>query len=53
MKDEAAPGGGGGTCVPDGWCTVGEGGVAATSPERTNYRVMARLDESHVRVMIL
>lgn len=42
-----------GTCVPDGWCTVGEGGMATASKERTEYRVMARLDESHVRVMIL
>ena len=42
-----------GTCVPDGWCTVGEGGMATASKERTEYRVMARMDESHVRVMIL
>ena len=42
-----------GTCVPDGWCTVGPGGMATASKERTEYRVMARLDESHVRVMIL
>ena len=42
-----------GTCVPDGWCTVGPGGIATASRERTKYRVMARLDENHIRVMIL
>ena len=42
-----------GTCQPNGWCTVGEGGIATVSVERTKYRVMARLDERHIRVMIL
>ena len=40
-----------GTCQPNGWAAVGEGGTA--SVEKTKYRVMSRLDESHVRVMIL
>ena len=42
-----------GTCQVNGWATVGVGGVATTSPERTKYRIMARLDDTHVRVMIL
>lgn len=42
-----------GTCVPNGWAAVGEGGAATNSEERTKYRVMARLDESHVRILIL
>ena len=42
-----------GTCQVNGWATVGEGGKATTSPERTKYRIMARLDDTHVRVMIL
>lgn len=42
-----------GTCQAGGWCTVGEGGAATHSAERTRYRVMARLDECHVRVLIL
>lgn len=42
-----------GTCQVNGWATVGEGGKATTSPERTKYRIMARLDDSHVRMMIL
>ena len=42
-----------GTCVPNGWATVGEGGAATNSEEQTRYRVMARLDERHVRILIL
>lgn len=42
-----------GTCVPNGWATVGEGGAATASQERTKYRCMARLDEAHVRILIL
>lgn len=42
-----------GTCQVNGWATVGVGGVATASPERTKYRIMARLDGTHVRVMIL
>jgi len=42
-----------GTCQVNGWATVGVGGVATASPERTKYRIMARLDDTHVRVMIL
>lgn len=42
-----------GTCQPNEWCTVGDGGRATASTERTKYRVMARLDENHIRVLIL
>ena len=42
-----------GTCQVNGWCTVGEGGKATHSDARTRYRVMARLDETHIRVLIL
>ena len=42
-----------GTCQVNGWCAVGDGGVAAHSEQRTRYRVMARLDETHVRVLIV
>jgi len=42
-----------GTCQVNGWCTVGGDGKATTSTERTRYRVMARLDERHVKVLIL
>lgn len=42
-----------GTCQPNGWATVGEGGIATASKEQTKFRIMERLDETHVRVMIL
>lgn len=42
-----------GSCRVNGWAAVGEGGAATNSEERTKYRVMARLDERHVRILIL
>ena len=42
-----------GTCQVNGWATVGVGGVATASLEQTKYRIMARLDDTHVKVMIL
>lgn len=42
-----------GTCRVNEWCAVGENGTATYSGARTKYRVMARLDENHVRVLIL
>ena len=42
-----------GTCRVNEWCAVGENGTATYSGARTKYRVMARLDESHIRVLIL
>ena len=41
-----------GTCQVNGWCAVGEGGKATHSDARTRYRVMARLDDTHIRVLI-
>lgn len=42
-----------GRCVVNGWCSVGQDGIAVHSDNRTKYRVMERLDECHVRVLIL
>ena len=42
-----------GTCRVNECCAVGENGTATYSGTRTEYRVMARLDESHIRVLIL
>lgn len=42
-----------GTCVVNGWCTPSDGGVGTNSKSKTRFRVMERLDESHVRVLIL
>lgn len=41
-----------GTCQPNGYCKVGEGGVATRSDTPTPYRVLGRLDDNHVRVLI-
>ncbi len=42
-----------GSCVPDGWCTAGEGGIAVRSDTPTRYRVMRRVDANHIRILIL
>lgn len=42
-----------GSCQVNGYAAVGEGGIAVASGERTRYRVMARLDDTHVRILIL
>lgn len=42
-----------GTCVPNGWCRPGQGGLATAAEGPTRFRVMSRLDETHIRVMIL
>lgn len=42
-----------GTCQVNGWCTVGEGGRATHSEIRTCYRVIARLDATHVKILLL
>lgn len=39
-----------GTCSVNGYCTVGENGVATASD--SGYRVLKRLDETHVKVFI-
>lgn len=42
-----------GTCQINGYAKVGIGGIATHSDEDTRYRVMARLDDTHIRVLIL
>jgi len=42
-----------GSCQVNGWCRVGAGGKATASETPTKYRVMKRLDESHIRILIL
>lgn len=42
-----------GTCEVDGWCTTWKNGIATKSVEQTKYRVMERLDESHIRILIV
>ena len=42
-----------GSCQVNGWCKVGEGGIAVHSEQRTPYRVMARLDDTHIRILLV
>lgn len=39
-----------GTCEVNGYCSPAAGGVATAS--ETGYRVMARLDETHIKVLV-
>ena len=40
-----------GTCTVNGYCTVGDGGTAIPT-EKSEYRVIARLDNTHIRIVI-
>lgn len=40
-----------GTCVPNGYCAPADGGIA-TSVKHSQYRVMSRIDDKHIRVLI-
>ncbi len=42
-----------GSCRVNGWCRPKEKGIASHSAGPTGFRVMARLDETHIRVMLL
>lgn len=37
----------------NGWCTSGNGGIAVASDVRTRFRCMSRLDDTHIRILIL
>lgn len=39
-----------GTCIVNGHCTVGNNGIATSS--NTGYRVLKRIDETHVKVFV-
>ncbi len=42
-----------GSCEENGWCKVGQGGIATKSEQVTKYRVMKRLDQNHIKIFIL
>ncbi len=42
-----------GSCVVNGWCRPSNDGVGTNSDTRTKFRVMERLDDNHVRVLVL
>ena len=41
-----------GTCTVNGYATVGENGIATASSEKTNMRVLSRVNENIVRVLL-
>ena len=41
-----------GTCKVNGYCRPTKGGIATASAEKTDYRVIERRDENHVRIVI-
>lgn len=41
-----------GTCQENGYCYPAKNGVATHSENKTNYRVMKRIDETHIQVFI-
>lgn len=41
-----------GTCQVNGYCYPNADSIATTSQEKTNYRVMERLDDTHIRIFI-
>lgn len=42
-----------GSCQVNGWAKVSSEGTATHSDEQTCYRVMSRLDQNHIRVLIM
>lgn len=42
-----------GSCQINGWCAPGTGGIAAHSENRTDFRVIGRIDDTHIRVLAL
>lgn len=46
MKDD-------GTCIPNSYCKPSTDGIATHSDEETRFRVMKRIDENHIKVLIL
>lgn len=41
-----------GTCEVNGYCGPGDNGIATRVSEPTNCRVMARIDENHIKVLL-
>ena len=42
-----------GTCKPNGFCWAGKDGIATHSDKVTKFRVMTRIDETHIKVVII
>lgn len=41
-----------GTSEVNGYCTITDGGIATKAAEKTEYRVLTRIDETHIKIYI-
>lgn len=41
-----------GTSEVNGYCTITDGGIATKSADKTEYRVLKRIDETHIKIYI-
>ena len=41
-----------GSCVVNGYCKPKDGGIATRSDDRHDYRVIKRIDENHIRIVL-
>lgn len=41
-----------GTCMPNEYCKSGENGIATKITYHTGYRVLSRIDETHIKVLV-
>lgn len=41
-----------GTCEVNGYCKVSENGVATKSIEKTAFRILCRIDETHIKILV-
>ena len=42
-----------GSCIPNGYCSPHENGIAVAWTSRTRYRVMKRIDKHHVQILVI
>ena len=42
-----------GTSEVNGYCYPSSDGIATKSSDKTRYRVLSRIDESHIKVLII
>lgn len=42
-----------GSCAPNGYCLPYENGIAVKSDTSTKYRVMKRIDETHIQILVI
>lgn len=41
-----------GTCQVNSYCVPAEGGIATASSDRVGYRVLSRLDDTHIKILM-